>query len=251
MSDFNKPCVAIIKHTTPCGLAVNEDVLEAYNRAFEGDTISAFGGIVAINRTVTTEMAKALTNIFYEIVIATGYEDQAINILKKKRNLRVLQVSYSSISDENWNLKKVGGGILVQTKDFISKDSSSWNVATKRVPTSIEMMNLEFAWKAVKHVKSNAIVLAKNLALIGVGVGQPNRVKSVELALNKAGSKSHGSVLASDAFFPFPDSIESAAKSGITAVIQPGGSIRDEESIDMANKHNIAMVLTGERHFLH
>jgi phosphoribosylaminoimidazolecarboxamide formyltransferase/IMP cyclohydrolase len=251
VTDFDQPCVAVIKHTTPCGLSVNEDLLEAYNRAFEGDTISAFGGIVAINRTVTTEVAKALNNIFYEIVLATDYEEQAITILSQKKNLRILQVPSNSIIEDDWDLKKVSSGILVQTVDHIAKDSSSWNIATKRVPTSMEMMDLQFAWKAVKHVKSNAIVLAKNLSLIGVGAGQPNRVTSVDLALNKAGNKRHGSVLASDAFFPFPDSIERAGKSGITAIIQPGGSIRDQESIDMANQHNIAMILTGERHFRH
>ena len=253
VNDFSEPTVAVVKHANPCGLAIGKNISEAYRRAFDGDPVSAFGGIVAFNGTVTAEAAESMRKVFYEIVLAPSYEPEALEVLRKKRDLRILEMPpHAGTPEENWDLKRVSGGVLIQTGDVLEKDSASWRVVTQREPTSEEMRDLAFAWKAVKHVKSNAIVLAKEAALVGMGAGQPNRVTSVHLALRIAGDeRAKGSVLASDAFFPFSDSIEQAAKARITAVIQPGGSIRDQESIDAANRHDVAMVFTGTRHFKH
>ncbi len=252
VSDFPEPAAVIVKHTNPCGLAVHQDVAESYRRAFQGDPVSAYGGIVGFNRTVTAAAAEAMRRVFYEVVLAPGYEPQALGILERKRDLRILEVaSPGGSSNESFNFRQVSGGLLVQSQDTIEESAASWKVVTERRPTPGELEDLAFAWKAVKHIKSNAIVLAKDRALVGMGAGQPNRVTSVHLALRIAEERSQGSVLSSDAFFPFADSIEMAVQGGVTAIAQPGGSIRDQEVIEAANRSNIAMVFTGVRHFRH
>ena len=248
--DFDQPTVAVIKHTNPCGLASHQDQAEAYRRAYEGDSVSAFGGIVGFNRTVTAEAAEAMGPVFYEVVVAPGYAPEALKILRRKRNLRILQAGQST-GDQSYDVRPLTGGLLVQTPDILDEDPAGWKTVTERAPTAAELEDLGFAWTAAKHIKSNAIVFAKDRTLVGMGAGQPNRVVSVHLSGRAAGEKSKGSVLASDAFFPFPDNIELAADAGITAIVQPGGSIRDDEVIEAANKHNLAMVFTGIRHFRH
>ncbi len=255
VTDFAAPTVAVIKHTNPCGLASHEDVAEAYRRAFSGDPVAAFGGIVACNRKVTLAMAEAMKAVFYEIVIAPEYEPAALELLKKKKNLRILVAElppgYGKAEPGYLDFRRVKGGFLVQTSDSLPEDGVKLKTVTNRAPTQAEVADLLFAWRAVKHVKSNAILLVKDKTLLGMGAGQPSRIVSAQIAKEKAGEKARGSVLASDAMFPFPDVVEAAAASGITAIVQPGGSIRDEESIKAADKHNIAMVFTGIRHFLH
>ena len=253
VSDFSEAVATVIKHTNPCGLAVHPDQPTAYRRAFEGDSVSAYGGIVGFNRELTAATAEAMRGIFYEIVVAPGYEPEALEVLRKRRNLRVLEVFMPEFS---WaaampDVRLVSGGALFQTADAVEEDPASWTVATERKPTEAELNDLAFAWKAAKHVKSNAIVLARDGAMVGMGAGQPNRVNSVHLALRIAGDKAKGSVLASDAFFPFADNIELAGTGGVTAIVQPGGSIRDEEVVAAANELKLAMVFTGTRHFRH
>ena len=250
VSDFAESTVAVIKHANPCGLASHADQTEAYRRAFEGDTVSAFGGIVGFNRTVTAASAEAMGPVFYEVVVAPGYEPEALEILQKKRNLRILAVDQGQ-GGLAYDIRPITGGLLVQTPDAIDEDPAAWEAVTKRKPTEGELSDLAFAWKAGKHIKSNAIVFAKDRTLVGMGAGQPNRVVSVHLSVRIAGEKSQGAVLASDAFFPFPDNIDLAAEAGIAAIVQPGGSIRDDEVIEAANKYGIAMVFTGVRHFRH
>ena len=252
VSDFDESAVAIIKHTNPCGLAVHENQSEGYRKAFLGDPVSAYGGIVAFNRTVTEESAEAMRQIFYEIVVAPDFDSKALAILKKKRDLRILAVGdHERVSSTTREVRQVLGGVLIQTSDTIVEDGESWQVVTDRAPTQEELSDLLFAWKAAKHVKSNAIVLAKNNSLLGIGAGQPNRVNSVHLAIRAAADGSQGSVLASDAFFPFADGLELAADNGVSAVVQPGGSIRDQEVIDTANRLGLTMMFTGVRHFRH
>ncbi len=253
--DFAEPTVAIVKHTNTCGLASHPDIAEAYRRAFSGDTVSAFGGIVASNRKVNREMAELMREVFYEIVIAPEYDEDALEMLKKKKSLRILLVelppNYASKPVGYLDYRRVKGGLLVQASDSLAEKDVKLKTVTKREPMAKELEDLLFAWRAVKHIKSNAILLVKDKMIVGMGAGQPNRVVSAEIASKKAGEKSQGSVMASDAMFPFPDTIEQAAAAGATAIIQPGGSIRDEDSIKAADKHNIAMVFTGVRHFLH
>ena len=252
VSDFEEPTAVVIKHTNACGLASDNDLVVAYRKAYEGDSVSAFGGIVGYNRAVTAEVAEAMDPVFYEVVVAPEYEPDALEILKKKRNLRILTTGTNKNAEGTaYDVRPITGGILVQTPDFIEEDPRSWKIVTERTPTDEELRDLAFAWKAGKHIKSNAIVLAKGQALMGMGAGQPNRVVSVHLSQRVAGEKAIGSVLASDAFFPFPDNIELAAEAGVTAIVQPGGSIRDDEVIEAANKHKLAMVFTGVRHFRH
>jgi phosphoribosylaminoimidazolecarboxamide formyltransferase/IMP cyclohydrolase len=255
VADFAAPTVAVIKHTNPCGLASNSDIAEAYRRAFSGDPVAAFGGIVASNRAVTPAMAEEMKPVFYEIVIAPEYEARALELLKSKRDLRILVTElppgYGKAQPGYLDLRRVKGGFLVQTSDSVPESSVNLKTVTKRQPTRAEIEDLLFAWRAVKHIKSNAIVLVKDRTLLGMGAGQPSRIISAQIAKEKAGEKARGSVLASDAMFPFPDVVEAAASCGVTAIIQPGGSIRDEDSIKAADEHNIAMVFTGERHFRH
>jgi phosphoribosylaminoimidazolecarboxamide formyltransferase/IMP cyclohydrolase len=253
--DFAAPTVSVIKHTNPCGLASHDDIAEAYKRAFSGDEVAAFGGIVAANRPVTSEMAEAMRPVFYEIVIAPAYEPKALELLRKKKDLRILVAEmppgYGQEECGYTDYRRVKGGFLVQESDSLPEKQVDMKVVTKRAPSAKEKEDLLFAWRAAKHVKSNAIMLIKDRMVTGMGAGQPSRIVSAQVAGEKAGAKAKGSVLASDAMFPFSDVVEHAAKLGVTAIIQPGGSIRDQESIDAADKHNIAMVLTGVRHFRH
>jgi phosphoribosylaminoimidazolecarboxamide formyltransferase/IMP cyclohydrolase len=255
VTDFAAPTVAIIKHTNSCGLASHKDIAEAYRRAFSGDTIAAFGGIVASNRPVTLAMANEIKPVFYEIVIAPEYEPEALKVLKRKKDLRILLAEpppgYGVAEPVYLDIRRVRGSFLVQTSDSVPEKNVNLKTVTKRAPTKAEITDLLFAWRAVKHIKSNAIVLAKDKTLVGMGAGQPSRIISAQIAREKAGAKAKGSVLASDAMFPFSDVVEAAAACGVTAIIQPGGSIRDEESIKAADAANIAMVFTGERHFRH
>jgi phosphoribosylaminoimidazolecarboxamide formyltransferase/IMP cyclohydrolase len=256
--DFQEPTVVIVKHANPCGLASRPHLAEAFQLAFQGDPISAFGGIVAVNRPVDLALAQAIREarhptsgqrLYLEVIIAPEYEAEALLLLKKSPNLRILQVS--SPPADHLTYRHVSGGLLVQEPDRYPDHQLEMKVVTKRAPSPQEMEDLLFAWKACKHVKSNAIVVAKDKALLGMGAGQPNRVQSVRLATEGAGPRAQGAVLASDAFFPFPDSVEEAARAGITAIVQPGGSVRDEEVIRAADHHGLAMVFTGVRHFRH
>ncbi len=244
--------MAIIKHTNPCGLASADNVADAYNRAFEGDPVSAYGGIVAVNRTLTADMAEAMRGTFYEISIAPDYEEAALEILKKRKDLRILKAKLPVAETQSpLDYRRVKGGLLVQHADIMPDEAMTLKTVTKRAPTDAEVADLLFALRAVKHIKSNAIALVKDQMLLGMGAGQPNRVTSVDIAVKRAGEKAKGSILASDAMFPFNDSVLQAAAAGITAIIQPGGSIRDDDSIKAADENNIAMVFTGVRHFLH
>ena len=251
VSDFSQPAAVVVKHTNPCGFALDSDQPIAYKKAFEGDTVSAYGGIVGFNTPVTEATAQAMKGTLYHIVVAPGYDDGALEILKNRKQVRLLKVTAEAGPLSNLEVRKVSGGVLLQTLDTIDEDSSTWDLVTDRKPTHSELDDLAFAWKVSKHIKSNAIVLAKGNAVVGMGAGQPNRVTSVHLALRIAGDKAKGSVLASDAFFPFADSIQMAVEGGIDVISQPGGSVRDDEVIAEANRLNVAMVFTGIRHFKH
>lgn len=250
LTEYDLPAAVAVKHMNPCGIGVAESIAEAFQLAFDADPISIFGGIVALNREVDAQTAEKLSEIFLEIVIAPSFSEKALEILTQKKNIRLLTMEMAQ-KDESFKLTTVDGGVLIQNKDIGSVDEGSVEVVTDRAPTEEELQNLLFAWKAVKHVKSNAIVLAKDNQTIGVGAGQMNRVGAARIAIEQAGDKAVGSVLASDAFFPMPDTVEEAIKAGVTAIIQPGGSKRDQDSIDVCNEHGIAMVYTGMRHFKH
>ncbi|HEV2799340.1 MAG TPA: bifunctional phosphoribosylaminoimidazolecarboxamide formyltransferase/IMP cyclohydrolase [Pyrinomonadaceae bacterium] len=261
VSDFEQTACAIIKHTNPAGAALGASPAEAYRRALATDPVSAFGGIVAFNRKIDEEAARALTEIFTEVVIAPDYDEAALSTLRAKKNLRVLraaapQTDEAAVLDEtaailNYDYKKIGGGLLVQTRDLHKLTRDALKVVSRRPPTEEEIDALLFAWTVCKHTKSNAIVYARAGQTVGVGAGQMSRVDSVRIGAMRAQLPVAGSVLASDAFFPFRDGIDEAAKHGITALIQPGGSVRDEETIAAANEHNLAMVFTRIRHFKH
>ena len=246
----DRPACAIIKHTNPCGFAVGQSVLEAFTKAHEADPMSSYGGIIAFNRVLDKATAEEIIKTFFEAVIAPGYEDGVIDVLHKKEKLRILDTHACGQVTTPW-IETISGGFLVQERDIHHLDPASLKVVTETQPDPALLDDLVFAWNVVKHVKSNAIVVAKDGVSIGVGAGQMNRVGSCDIAHKHAGDKAKGAVLASDAFFPFADNIEVAAKAGITAIIQPGGSIRDQEVIDACNKFGIAMVFTGVRHFKH
>jgi phosphoribosylaminoimidazolecarboxamide formyltransferase/IMP cyclohydrolase len=250
VSDFDETACAIIKHTNPAGAALGKTPADAYQKALATDPISAFGGIVAFNRSVDAEAAQEVTKIFTEVVIAPEYDAEALEVLRGKKNLRVIKISSAERSD-SLEIRQIGGGMLVQTSDHHQLDSPGLNVVSARTPSDEEVRALLFAWTVCKHTKSNAIVYARAGQTVGVGAGQMSRVDSVKIGAMRAQLPVKGSVLASDAFFPFRDGIDEAAKHGITAVIQPGGSVRDEEVIAAANEHKLAMVLTGVRHFKH
>lgn len=251
--EFSDPAVVILKHQNPCGSALGETIGEAFERAFACDTKSAFGGIIAANRTVTKDMVERINahKLFVEVLIAPDYDDDALELLRQKQNLRVLKTGGIDDVSSDVEFRTIDGGVLVQTVDVVSEDPKTFTVPTKRTPTDDEMKDLLFAWKVCKGVKSNAILVARDQAGIGMGPGQPNRVDSAEIACKRAGEGCQGAVAASDAFFPFADGVEALAAHGITAIIQPGGSIRDQEVIEAADKANIAMVFTGHRHFRH
>jgi phosphoribosylaminoimidazolecarboxamide formyltransferase/IMP cyclohydrolase len=251
--DFDKPAAIIMKHANPCGAALaKEDILSAYRKALETDPLSAFGGIVAFNRPVDKATAEEISKTFLEVVIAPGFDAGALEILKTKKNLRLLEITAAgSKPAAGFDFRRVSGGLLVQERDTDDLDVRKGTVVTSRAPTDDEFEALDFAWRVVKHVKSNAIVLATKDQLIGVGAGQMSRVDSVKIALMKANFPTRGAVMASDAFFPFRDVVDTAAAAGVTAMVQPGGSIRDEESIKAADEHGMAMIFTGRRHFRH
>ena len=251
--DFAAPTAVVVKHTNPCGLASHEDLTEAYRRALAGDPVSAFGGIVAVNRELTEAVAEEMAKTFYEIVVAPAFAEEALAILRKKQDLRILRVDPRAAVGcaTALDYRRISGGLLLQEPDAHADDSIELKVVTRRAPSEEEVADLRFAWRVAKHVKSNAIVLVKDRALLGMGAGQPNRVTSVHLALRRAEDRARGAVLGSDAFFPFPDGVELAAKGGVTAIIEPGGSIRDAEVIQAADAHGVAMVFTGIRHFKH
>jgi len=246
--EFDAPAVAIIKHASPCGCAVGEPLVEAYRAALASDPVSAFGGIVGTNRPVDEATARAITEIFTEAVIAPDFTDAALAVLTQKKNLRLIRAPFAPPA--TLDLRLLHGSAVAQEPDTVDYEGELQTV-TERAPTEEELQALRFAWKVCRHVKSNAIVFARGTATVGIGTGQPSRVDSVKLAAMKAGERAQGAVMASDAFFPFPDGIEEAAKAGVTAVIQPGGSVRDAEVIAAANAHGMAMVFTGMRHFRH
>jgi phosphoribosylaminoimidazolecarboxamide formyltransferase/IMP cyclohydrolase len=254
VQEFDEPTTVIIKHTNPCGVATSATLAESYQRALDVDPVSAFGSVIAFNRAVDGHTAEELAKLFVEAVVSPGYEAPALERLAGKKNLRLLDMSATGGDDFGPQLKVVGGGLLVQTPDSLPAQPDQWKCVTERQPSAEEMEALIFAWRIVKHVKSNAIVYARGGVLVGVGAGQMSRVDSVKLGATKARELKHalaGTVLASDAFFPFPDGVEEAARVGVTAIVQPGGSVRDSDAIAAANHHGIAMVLTGVRHFSH
>lgn len=262
VNDFAGPTCVVVKHTNPCGAATRENLLEAYRLAVLGDPTSAFGGIVAFNRPVDEVLARELrefrnpndgeTRMFYEIVIAPSYTEQGLTVLKgKSKDLRILEAQPRKPGGRSY--RQVGGGWLVQDADDVTPEQIDFKVVTNRQPSAQELEDMKFAWRCVKHVKSNAITVAKDGRMLGMGSGQPNRVKSVEIAMEKAGDEVKGASLASDAFFPFAwgDSIEKACQAGVAAIIHPGGSMRDQDGIDVCNQYGVTMVLTGTRHFRH
>lgn len=252
---FDEPAVSIIKHTIPCGLAVREQLVASYEAALAGDPVSAFGGIVAMNRELDEETAAVLGKTFFEVIIAPSFSPEALARLQRKTNLRLLELpalkagarAYSAPVD----VRPITGGLLVQQSDSRVDDPGTWKVVTERQPTMEEWADLAFAWEAARHIKSNAIVIARNRSILGMGSGQPNRLESVGIASRRAGDRASGASLASDAFFPFADGLERALASGVVAIVQPGGSVRDDEVIAAANSAGATMVFTGIRHFRH
>jgi phosphoribosylaminoimidazolecarboxamide formyltransferase/IMP cyclohydrolase len=257
--DFGAIAVAVIKHGNPCGLACADDLAEAYRKAHAGDPVSAFGGALALNRVVDAVTAGLISESHYDDIVAPGYADDALPLLRRKRNVRILQVDLAPPSPTSiaanpalaLDFRRIRGGFLVQSADALAEDDLTYRLVTDRQPTPEELADLLFAWRAVKHVKSNAIILARQRSLVGVGAGQMSRVDSVGLALRKAGDRVAGSVLASDAFFSHPDGLDLASDAGIRAFIQPGGSLRDDDIIRTANQRGVTMLLTGRRHFRH
>ncbi|MGT2750576.1 bifunctional phosphoribosylaminoimidazolecarboxamide formyltransferase/IMP cyclohydrolase [Streptococcus orisasini] len=253
--DFkDRPTVVALKHMNPCGIGQADDIETAWDYAYEADSVSIFGGIVVLNRQVDAATAEKMHAIFLEIIIAPSYTDEALAILtNKKKNLRILELPFDAqeASEAEKEYTGVVGGLLVQNQDVVKENPADWKVVTKRQPDDRERVALEFAWKAIKYVKSNGIIVTNDHMTLGVGPGQTNRVASVRIAIDQAKDRLDGAVLASDAFFPFADNVEEIAAAGIKAIIQPGGSVRDQESIDMADKYGIAMVFTGVRHFRH
>ncbi|HVN52893.1 MAG TPA: bifunctional phosphoribosylaminoimidazolecarboxamide formyltransferase/IMP cyclohydrolase [Anaerolineaceae bacterium] len=249
-ASFERPTVAIIKHLSPCGIASADSLAGAFRSALACDPTSAFGGVIAANRPFDEETAEAIGNLFVECILAPGFSEAALSLLAKKKNCRLVEIPDLELSPD-FELRSVNGGLLKQSIDAGDPPGTQWKVVSSRQPTNEEWRSLRFAWKACQHVKSNAIVLARGEATVGIGGGQPNRVDCVRIAIQRAGEKARGASLASDAFFPFPDSIQIAGQTGITAVIHPGGSIHDAESLEAAESAGLAVVLTGVRHFRH
>jgi phosphoribosylaminoimidazolecarboxamide formyltransferase/IMP cyclohydrolase len=255
--DYTAPTVTIVKHTDPVGLASHDELVEAYRHALETDPVASFGGIVGVNRELDGATAREIAANSYEAVVAPSFSDSAVGILKQKAGLELLAVppdptdGMRDYGIANLDFKRVAGGLLVEDLDDLGLDRGQLQVVTRRRPTLEELTDLLFAWRAVRHVSSNAIILARNAATVGIGAGQASRLVSVEIALRRAGDRAKTAVMASDAYFPFPDGIQAAANAGVTAIIQPGGSIRDEMAIELADRHHMAMVFTGRRHFRH
>jgi phosphoribosylaminoimidazolecarboxamide formyltransferase / IMP cyclohydrolase len=251
VKEFTEPAAVAVKHMNPCGVGTGSSIFDAFSKAFEADPVSIFGGIVALNREVDKATAEKLHEIFLEIIIAPSFSDDALAVLTGKKNLRLLTIPFGEKQKPESNLVTVEGGLLVQEQDKYTLENAEITIPTKRRPTDEEWESLKLGWKVVKHVKSNAIVVSNKDQTLGIGAGQMNRVGSAKIALEQAGEKAKGAGLASDAFFPMNDTVEVAAKAGITAIIQTGGSIRDEDSIKKADEYGIAMVFTGVRHFKH
>ncbi|MBZ5202736.1 bifunctional phosphoribosylaminoimidazolecarboxamide formyltransferase/IMP cyclohydrolase [Planomicrobium chinense] len=251
IKEFKMPAAVAVKHMNPCGVGTGETISAAFAKAYEADATSIFGGIVALNKEVDAETAEQLAGIFLEIVIAPAFSKEALEKLTQKKNIRLLTIPFDGTKKDKWNTVTVEGGLLVQEPDTYGYEDAEIQVATDRQPTDAELEALKLGWSVVKHVKSNAIVVSNSDMTLGIGAGQMNRVGSAKIALEQAGERAAGAIMASDAFFPMSDTVEAAAKAGIKAIIQPGGSKKDQESIDMANAHGIAMVFTGVRHFKH
>lgn len=249
--EYDEPATVAVKHMNPCGIGLADDLSTSFTRAYEADPMSIFGGIIACNREVDAATANQMKEIFLEIVIAPSFTTEALAVLQEKKNIRLLTIPMDNDINVYEKMTSVKGGLLVQTNDNGTVTKEELKVVTEKQPTEAEIDDLLFAWKAVKHVKSNAIVLVKNKQTVGIGAGQMNRIGAAKIALEQAGDKANGSALASDAFFPMPDTVEAAITAGVTAIIQPGGSKRDQDSIDKCNEHGIAMVTTGMRHFKH
>ena len=250
--DFDAPAVAIIKHANPCGIAVGADIAEAHRKAHACDPVSAYGGVIAATREITVAMAEQVAEIFTEVIIAPGYEDGALSVLKRKKNIRILAAQAPQRAGAE--IRPISGGLLMQQRDILDASGDSpenWTLAAGHPADPATLADLEFAWRACRSVKSNAILLAKDGASVGVGMGQVNRVDSAHLAVNRAGDRAAGSAAASDAFFPFPDGLQVLLNAGVAAVVQPGGSIRDNEVIDAASEAGVTLYLTGARHFAH
>jgi phosphoribosylaminoimidazolecarboxamide formyltransferase / IMP cyclohydrolase len=250
-SDLDEPCIAIIKHMNPAGVAVAASLAEAYPLAFAGDEVSVFGGIVAANRPMDADTARQIAAVFTEVVVAPGYSEDALEILRTKKNLRILHITRPTAPARQRVLRTVSGGLLAQDADIAAEQHASWTVATHAQPDDATIAELRFAWTVCKHVKSNAIVLTRGGAAVGVGAGQMSRVDSVRIAVEKSGGRHTGAVLASDAFFPFADGPEAAVAAGVTAMVSPGGSVRDAEVIAACDAAGVPMVFTGRRHFRH
>ncbi|MGH9134611.1 MAG: bifunctional phosphoribosylaminoimidazolecarboxamide formyltransferase/IMP cyclohydrolase, partial [Ilumatobacteraceae bacterium] len=246
---LDDPACVIVKHANPCGVALGDDVADAYVKANACDPVSAFGGIVAVNRRVTSAMASALAPVFTEVVVAPGYDDGALAVLAERQNVRVLTAA--APSPLPYDVRPIDGGMLVQQPDQVSVERGDWRVVTSAHPTDGQWSDLTFAWRVCAAVSSNAIVYAKDGQAFGIGAGQQNRLDSARIAAERSAGRAAGGVCASDAFFPFRDGLDAAAAAGIAAVVQPGGSVRDDEVIAAADEHRIAMVFTGERHFRH
>lgn len=251
VKEFDRPAAVIIKHANPCGAATHEDITEAFVRAYQADALSAFGGVICLNRTCTKAIAAEIAKVFAEIVLAPAYESEALAILAAKKNLRVLELPEFKPNKDKLEYKFVDGGLLMEDSDLQIINKDDLKIVTKKQPAEKEIADMLFAWKVLKHVKSNAILIAKDQTTVGIGPGQVSRVEAVEIAVKKSGDKIKGAILASDAFFPFRDSIDKIASTGITAVIQPGGSIKDEEVIGACDECGIAMAFTGSRCFKH
>jgi phosphoribosylaminoimidazolecarboxamide formyltransferase/IMP cyclohydrolase len=251
--DFDDPTVVIVKHATPSGIASHEDVAVAYQRAYDSDPISPFGGIIAVNREVTWDMTEAMKGKRYDIIIAPGYEDPALDRLQKRKDLRIIRTESTDRSAAPLEYRSILGGMLVQTPDTMRGEDLDLKVVTRRAPTDAEIAELRFAWTCVKHVRSNGVVITQDRATIGIGTGQPNRLWPTQQAIERAGDRIEGAVIASDAFFPFAkgDAVEDACKAGVTAIIQPGGGARDEEAIEVCDQYGVAMVFSGVRAFRH
>ncbi len=247
---FERPSVCIVKHLSPCGIASADTLREAYEKALACDPVSAFGGVIAANRVFEEGVAAVLGELFVECIAAPGFSREALELLAPRKQLRLVSLPEMRLEPQ-FELRSVNQGVLMQSIDQGDPADASWQVVTSRDPTPEEWQSLRFAWKACQYVRSNAIVFCRGEATVGIGGGQPNRVDCVRIAAQRAGERSRGAVMASDAFFPFPDSVEEAARAGVTAIIAPGGSLRDAEAIAAADANGLAMVFTGIRHFRH
>ena len=251
LKEFKTPTCVIVKHANPCGVAMAENIFEAYSRAFNADSLSAFGGVIAMNKKCDDIVAKEISKVFVEIVVAPSFSNEALNVFSKKKNLRVLEIGDIAEKEKLLEVRNIVGGIIVQETDTSIVTKKDLNVVTKIKPSDQEIDTMLFGWKVLKHIKSNGILIVKNNTTVGVGAGQVSRIDSVDIAIKKSGTNIHDSILCSDAFFPFRDSIDKISGSGIKTVLQPGGSVRDEEVISACNEHGISMVFTGKRCFKH